>query len=418
MAHHTFLHLADIHLDASFVCRSPAMREQLRHELHAAFRRAIDFAIHERVLAVFIAGDLLEAEQLSVETERFLLEQCRRLHEAHIPCMYVSGDRDPGSHLSRTYAMVWPESFVYISAAQPRVIELQNVDGTPIVRVVGAGYEPGLEGPHRLVAFPTARPEIPTIGLFHGSVEATRGAGHEPALTSIAPTAFQRLGYTYWALGHLGIPQPANGLEGAWYAGSLMGRSADETGLHGGLLVTLHEDRRVDVAFKAFAQVEWVKLFLDALRNVSDFNTLAQRVEEAYSKAIASDESIQTRLVQVRVEGPCPMADALHDDAQREMIEEKLARYLNVGEVELLTEWVSPAVDIEAYRDEPHLLGEVIAMINQLREAPDHLEDIAPASLAGLQGGPAERRNYVMSLLRDIESEAVVRLLQDHRHAH
>ena len=113
-----------------------------------------------------------------------------------------------------------------------------------------------------------------------------------------------------------------------------------------------------------------------------------------------------------------PMADALRNESQREMIEEKLARYLNVNEVELLTEWVTPAVDVESYRDEPHLLGELITMINQLREAPDTLEGIAPASLAGLQGDPAERRQYVMSLLRDIESEAVVRLLQDNRHAH
>ncbi len=415
---HTFLHLADIHLDASFICRSQSMREQLRTELLAAFRNAIDFAIRERVLAVFIVGDLLEAEHLSVETEQFLLEQCHRLDEAHIPCVYVSGDRDPGSHLSRAYAMPWPESFIYISANQPRVIELQDVDGTPIVRLVGAGHEAGTEGANLISAYPGARAEIPTFGLLHSAAEGTRATGSEPRTATVATASLQRLGYTYWALGHMNAMQRLEAVGNAWYPGSLMGRSAEEAGLHGGLLVTLQDDGAVSVAFKPFSRVEWVQVKLDQLTPVTDFNALARMIEEPYTRIIAADESIHMRLVQVRLEGPCPMADALRNESQREMIEEKLARYLNVNEVELLTEWVTPAVDVESYRDEPHLLGELITMINQLREAPDTLEGIAPASLAGLQGDPSGRSQYVMSLLRDIESEAVVRLLQDNRHAH
>ncbi|MEZ4702033.1 MAG: DNA repair exonuclease [Rhodothermales bacterium] len=415
---HTFLHLADIHLDASFICRSHSMREQLRSELLASLQRAVDYAIRERVLAVFIVGDLLEAEHLSVETEQFLLEQCRRLDEAHIPCVYVAGDRDPGSHLARAYAMAWPESFIYISANQPRVIELQDVDGTPIVRLVGAGHEAGSEGANLISAYPAAKSEIPTFGLLHGTVEGARGTGSEPRTAQTAAASLKRLNYAYWALGHMNASQQVKDVPNAWYPGSLMGRSAEETGLHGGLLVSLDEDGEIQVAFKSFSRVEWVQLTIDALVDVQDFNTLAQRVEKAFNAAIAADESIHMRLVQVRLEGPCPMADALRNESQREMIEEKLARYLNVNEVEMLTEWVSPSVDVDSYRDEPHLLGELIGMINQLREAPESLEGLAPASLAGLQGESAERRQYVMSLLRDIESEAVVRLLQDNRHAH
>lgn len=81
-----FLHLADVHLDTTFLCRTAALRSRLRDALREAVKRAVDCAIEEDVHAVLVAGDLFDNERLSFATEQFLSEQLSRLHHSQIPC--------------------------------------------------------------------------------------------------------------------------------------------------------------------------------------------------------------------------------------------------------------------------------------------------------------------------------------------
>ena len=95
-----FVHLADVHLDTSFAGRSATVRRRLREASREAFRRTADLAIREDANALLIAGDLFDGDRLSFQTERFLLEQMRRLEQHGVAVVYATGNHDPGSPLS------------------------------------------------------------------------------------------------------------------------------------------------------------------------------------------------------------------------------------------------------------------------------------------------------------------------------
>ena len=58
----------------------------------------------------------------------------------------------------------------------------------------------------------------------------------------------------------------------------------------------------------------------------------------------------------------CPIAEELQSETRRAVLEEKLAQHLNVDDVEMRVLHFTPLVDIEAYRNEPHLLSEVLRL--------------------------------------------------------
>ena len=103
-----FVHLADVHLDTSFAGRSATVRRRLREASRDAFLRTADLAIREDANALLIAGDLFDGDRLSFQTERFLLEQMRRLEQHGVTVVYATGNHDPGSPLSGPRPLDWP----------------------------------------------------------------------------------------------------------------------------------------------------------------------------------------------------------------------------------------------------------------------------------------------------------------------
>lgn len=411
-----FLHLADVHLDTTFLCRSEQLRARLRKELRATFRRAIDLAIQEKVTAVLIAGDLIEEKRLSVSTETFLLEQLTRLHEAQIPCVYVAGDVDPAVPTSKMLEMEWPSSFLHIKTRSPRVIELQDVDGAPIARIVGVGHEATKEKENLANRFPDAQDDVPYIGVLHAWVQGADGAERVNDCAPAKVKDLRKPGYTYWALGHVHDAQSLKGVTNAWYAGNLVGASADETGEKGGLLVTIDDENRVEVVFKALSSVRWYDLALSELENVRDAEDLARVAEFALEAETDGDDSIALQLVRIRLAGMCPIASELLTDSKRTAIEEQLAQHLNVDDVELRVNFLTPLVDVDAYRDDSHLLSEVLKVIDELSEDPELLDEIAPQQLAQQLTTPEDRQAYLSSLLNALDREAAVRLTHDVDH--
>ncbi|MEM8486247.1 MAG: DNA repair exonuclease [Bacteroidota bacterium] len=412
-----FLHLADVHLDSTFLCRSERLRTQLRKEVRASLRRAIDLAIQEKVTAVLIAGDLVEEKRLSVSTEAFLLEQFQRLHEAQIPCIYVAGDVDPAGPTSKTLQMDWPASFLHIKSRAPKVIELQDVDGSAIARIVGIGHEVAREKENLALLFPEAQDDVPYIGVLHTRVEKAIGAENAIDCAPCQVKDLRKPRYTYWALGHIHEAQALKGVATAWYSGNLVGNSADEPGVKGGLLVTVDDDRKVSVTFKALSSVRWFDLALHELQDIKDVEDLARLAELAFELEADGSESIAIQLVRIRLSGMCPMAEELLVDSKRAVIEEKLAQHLNVDDVELRVNFVTPLVDVDMYREDAHLLSEVLKVIEEVSSDPEMLDDLAPAQLAQQLTTPEDRQAYLSSLLNALDREAIVRLTHEGDHA-
>ena len=407
-----FLHLADVHFDTLSLGRSEALRQHLRTALKTAFSRAVDCALQEKVDAVLIAGDLYDDKQLSFSTEQFLLSQLRRLDEAGIACFYAAGDHDPGGEAFRAAHIEWPGSVHCITSREPRVFHVRDGSGAVRFRVVGAGHARPDEQQNLAEAFPTAEDGVPHVGLLHAQVPSAEGAERHGQRAPCRVEDLRRARYAYWALGHVHERQEVDEEANAWYAGNLQGCLPGETGAKGGLLVTVNRNRQTQVVFRSFAPTRRVDLSLDQLEEVHTPRLLIQQVRQAFQEAVQG-EAVENWLLRIRLQGPCPLAGELAGKEQLDDLEETLADELNVLDAEVRTGQLTRPIDVSSYREEVHLIGEMLDIIEQAAREDKLLDELAPALLAAGPEEADQRRAYLRSLLEELDREAVARLLEE-----
>jgi predicted MPP superfamily phosphohydrolase len=410
----TLLHLADVHFDTIYAGRTLDLRRRLREAQQTAFQRAIDRALNEPVDAVLIAGDLFDAERLGLMTEIALLDQLRRLEAASIPVIYATGDHDPGPARGRAASIDWPANVHLVRSADPRVIPLTNNDGARIGQVVAAGHPRAQVSENLAIRFPEAEADVPTVGLLHAHLEDAEDAAAHDRYAPCTAADLQRTGYDYWALGHIHRGQQVNADVPAYYAGNLQGRNPAETGVKGGLLVRIPPNDLPDVTVQPFAPIRWHTLALDDLAHVASVDALASAVEDAF-QAVHTQALTTEWMVRVRLRGACPIAEALHDERERRALAKQLTARLNVLDVELVPDMLTPPVAVAPHEDEPHLAGEVLALIDEARTNDDRLNELAERVTWSHSGHatPAARRAYLRGLLAGLDREALTRLLVD-----
>jgi len=209
-----FLHLADVHLGATFRMLGEKGAAQ-RRQVEETFGRAIDLAIAERVQLVVIAGDLFDSPKPAPRTVDAVAGQFRRLAEAGIRVAMVAGNHD-----------VTPEGLIpeldRLHSAHPRLlafgrtVEVHTLPDLDLT-VVGRSAEPGaMASP--LADWPQGRTTKFAVGVTHGT---SFRAGQVEGPGTIHPQEIRQLGLDYLALGdwHSAtqlLPPPT----ASWYAGA------------------------------------------------------------------------------------------------------------------------------------------------------------------------------------------------------
>ena len=406
-----FLHLADVHLDTRFLGWSGALRELLKESQLRAFKKAVDTALTEKIDSVLIAGDLFDNERLSLATERFLLEQTGRLNNAGIPCVYVTGNHDPGATSYRAQSIEWPPNFHVLGHPRPRVIEIKDAQDRLIARVAGAGHESPSEARNLVPDFPPGDScSVPMVGLLHTYVTGAMSAEHHDRYAPCSTADLKSRNYAYWALGHVHTQQKVNGDLDAWYPGVLQGRHPGETGSKGGLIVSISDQGFTDVEFRPFASVVWETLKLDQLAevvNLSDLRALAVSAFEERCGTVPTADWV----LRIRLEGPCPLAQTLSDTVELETLQEDLQSLLGARFVELRTRRLTPLVDVNRFRDDVHVLSEILALIDEAGADNELLKTLSPQILAGPVDEFSDSSSYLKELLSGLDYEAVSRLV-------
>ena len=399
------LHLADAQLGGRLHVATDALLTRVRAAQRAAFRRAVGCALREDVDAVLIAGNLFDDRGFDYDTEQFLVQQLARLDEAGVPCFYAAGAADPGGARSRGGQVDWPPSLHRFAGDAPERAVLEDEAGQPLAHVVGAGHTDA--GPPTGGAFPKpSNNELPHVGLLH----APRPAGTENA--SPVPEAVRDAGYAYWALGGAPRHQQAPGVENtAWYAGPTAGRRPVEGGLLGGLLVTLEAGQAPQVAFRPVAPLCWADVLLDDLDGADTRHELLQRAQRAFEQV--KDGSDHTAwLVRFTLAGGCPLAPSLYEEDARGRLEEALAEHLDLEAAFVRLRHLTPPVDPDRHRGEPHVLSEALAVLDRAAADPALLQELAPGVLAALPSD-ADPQAYLRERLPALDREACVRLLRE-----
>ena len=407
------VHAADIHLDTPYRRHDEAVRARLLEAGREAFTRLIDLALEREVDALLIAGDLFDNEWLTLATERVLVDELTRATSAGLTVVYATGNHDPGRANYRAMGIGWPEERFHLVAS--RTPELIPVDrAMKIVGwVVAAGHQTPREDRDLAATFPSApRPE-PAVALLHAHVV---GAASIDQHDSYAPTSLDSLdpSYAYWALGHIHQRQALPHEPPAHYSGNMQGRHFGERGPKGALVVTLDRGTAPEIEFEPLAPVRWQTLEPAGLDTAHTLPDVKAAVAAAFAGLQSEAPPHQEWILRVDLRGPYPLAATLADADERTELAAQLREDLGVLDVEVRDRGLHRPVDIEAHRDQPHLLGQTLALLARAESDDTMLDAITPDQLAGGDGGdPDERREYLRELLHDLDAEAGARLLRE-----
>ena len=411
-----FLHAADLHLDSplrGLERYEGAPVERMRGATRRAFENAVDLCLDEGVDFVLLAGDLYDGNWKDYSTGLFFAAQMSRLRQADIAVVWIRGNHDAASQITRHLRL--PENVVELStrAPQTHVLEPLGVavhgQGFPeraVVRDLAERYPRGLDGHFN-------------IGLLHTC--ASGREGHE----NYAPCNLQTLtdkGYDYWALGHVHRREVLGREPWVVFPGNLQGRHARETGSKGATLVEVEGGRVSRAEHRALDVVRWEVLEIDAAEAVSA-DDVVDLVRERLAAAAAAAEgrALASRLL---VTGATRAHEALQTESERwEAAIRVQANDVAEGVwVEKLALNTRPDEDVEELAARDDAIGQVLRSLRALRGDEDRLAQLLakfgdlrrkiPANLR--EGDDAirlEDPEAIRAALEDVEQILLPRLL-------
>ncbi len=408
------VHAADIHLDTPYRRHDEAVRARLLEAGREAFTRLIDLALERQADALLIAGDLFDNDWLTLATERVLVDELTRATSAGVTVVYATGNHDPGRANYRAMGIEWPaERFHLVASRQPRQIAIERA-GEVVGWVVAAGHQTPREDRDLAAAFPRAPGPEPAVGLLHAQVV---GAAAVEQHHSYAPTSLDSLGPQLCLLG-AGSHPPAPGSAGR-SAGSLCGQRAGPAirrgGRQGGVGGDAGSRRRARDRVSGAGAGALGDAGAGRARGGAHRGGREGRGGGGFRR------SPERGAARPGVDSARGLARSLSAGAsllasgdERTELAVQLREDLDVLDVEVRDRGLHRPLDLDAHRDQPHLLGQTLALLARAATDDTELDRITPSELAGAEAGDAtERRAYLRELLQDLDAEAAERLLRD-----
>ena len=304
-----FVHAADLHLDSplrSLALRDPALAELVGNATRRAFIAIVRLCLDEQVNALLLSGDLYDGEQTSMKTARFLADQIDLLHQAGIQVFIIRGNHDALSKITKELA--FPDS-VTIFGGRPSSIPIKRERGAQAVMIHGISFAQPHAPESLLGKFKPPVEGAVNIGLLHTSLGGA--AGHDP-YAPCDEAELHRMGFRYWALGHVHGRSAVEGEATIVMPGMPQGRDIGEAGAKSVTLATVHADGSITLEERhtSIAQFERVEVDLAA---VEDWRDLASVVGTALGQT--RDAVISEHLVaRLRLTGTTPLAWRLRRD--------------------------------------------------------------------------------------------------------
>ncbi|MBE6546375.1 MAG: exonuclease SbcCD subunit D [Ruminococcaceae bacterium] len=277
------LHTGDLHLDSAF-CGTDSLRAEDRREAQRqVLIRIFECAEREACDLILIAGDLFDSVCVTPETEELCLRLFRR---SACPVVIAPGNHDPYTKGSFYRREDLPEQVYVFNSPEVQCFEFPDLG----VRVFGYAFLSAVlqKSPLAGVAPPEAN-GMRNLLCAHADLS-------DPLSRSCPLTVgdIVRFGIDYAALGHIHNRRQEDSFGNTCirYCGFAEGRSFDELGDGGVLIVTLEEGRMPSVERRIVSERRYViaELALDGCAE-------AQEVRQKLSEAISSiDEPKGTNL--------------------------------------------------------------------------------------------------------------------------
>ncbi len=382
----TFVHTADLHLDAPFQgvdAEDPRVRTALVDSTYGALDRIVALAIERNVDFVLVAGDVYNSRDKSLRSQLRFASAMERLAEAGIAVYIAQGNHDPANGWSAN--MPLPETVHYFSTSSVDRIEVTDDEGARLCTLYGRGYATAATttdlaaGYHRDAADETA------IAVLHTNVGSQ--SGYEP----YAPATLEQLrsaGMDYWALGHIHKPSDLLDVPKIRYSGSPQGLNPKEDGPHGCWVVSMDRGSVITEEFVETSIIQWARQDLD----IDDISTLDELRDALRQSCDSLRGAAGGCAVIVRID--LIGRGLVHGDMARG---ERLAELVDELRDEQMSE--SPWIWIDRVRD----LTRPVVDIDFLRTTEDFTGDLVRIA-DGLSADSATVSKFVDEALGEIDA--------------
>ncbi|WPL15194.1 putative metallophosphoesterase YhaO [Thiorhodovibrio winogradskyi] len=285
------LHAADLHLDSpqtGLEAYEGAPVDEIRGATRRALEHLVELALDEAVDALLLAGDIYDGDWRDYNTGLFFAGQMTRLKEARIPVFMVQGNHDAASQISRQLRL--PDNVHLFPSRRPGSIRLESAG----LALHGQSYPSRQVEQNLARGYPPAEPGAFNIGLLHTSLDG------RPGHASYAPCRLddlRRLGYDYWALGHVHQREVVSQDPWVVFPGNLQGRHARETGVKGATLVRIDKGQVQAVEHHPLDAMRW------ALCEIAvDDGIKREQLEERIASALRTElDAADGRLLAIRL---------------------------------------------------------------------------------------------------------------------
>ncbi|HET7677754.1 MAG TPA: DNA repair exonuclease [Candidatus Limnocylindrales bacterium] len=304
------LHMADVHVGARHHDLGEAAAAQ-RERQFAAFARAIELALAERVDLVLVAGDLFDSNTQPRRSVERVAGELKRLAAAGVRGVIIPGTHDcyDESSIYRTYDLAAlagekadSDAIVILTPDRPEVV-YTDLDLAVVARVfptkrASASPLAGLPAP--------SKPTTWRVGMVHGSLRISGKVEQDEVIFDEAEVGAS--GLDYLALGHWHSFSQGRVGSTTWaYSGAPEPVAVDQDGAGQVLLVTLTQEggqRQVALEARQVGRTRFSRIDLDA-SEVGSQDGLVRRMQELADP----DLVLEARLIGVE-----PDTLDLHED--------------------------------------------------------------------------------------------------------
>lgn len=374
-----FVHAADLHLDSplrGLARYAGAPIEEMRLASRRACENLVELCIDEQASLLVLAGDLYDGDWRDYSTGLFFCEQLTRLREAGVRVVFVRGNHDAASQITRHLRL--PDNVRELDVHAAETLCFDDLG----LAVHGQGFATRAVTDNLAQSYPERVPQLLNVGLLHTSVNGRSGHEH------YAPCTLELLkhkGYDYWALGHVHAREVLSEAPWVVFPGNLQGRHARETGDKGATLVSYDAHGIQRVEHRALDVVRYASLRVD-LRAASSFDAALELVRDGLLSLSAAAD--RTTAVRVILSGGTPAHAQLHArDAA--LIENVRALATDAGSgalwLEKLLIETRPLVAPLGARGEAGAIGELLAYLSALRNDDAALLELADEELRDLR---------------------------------
>ncbi len=413
-----FIHAADLHLDSPFTGIRAAAPDNVAAALYSAtfdsYRNIIDLCISDQVDALLVAGDIYDGADRSLRAQRAFIDGLRILDAAGIRSFVCHGNHDPLDG--------WEARLSYPDGSHRFGADFEAVPlflGEPERALVYGISYPTRDVYENLVSsLGPVDGSAFTIGLLHANVGGN--TNHAP----YAPCSLDDLaqsGIDYWALGHVHTRQVLRErAPTVVYPGNPQGRHPNETGARGVYLVEVDDVGNVSLEFRPTDTVRWERVSIDISAMETEQDILNE-IDDGMHSLLDGAEG-RSVVVRMTLTGRGELNRFLRQpgavDDLLAGVNDQWAEGLPFVWCERIEDETAAAIDRDAMRSGEDFLAEVLRTADQLRDAPETLQD----GLADLYRHRRFRQHLAVltdeetaALLEEAETLAVNLLAEDDR---